>query len=191
VGLQHEHYGGVLNDFNVNNVTAKLEPSYRPCASITQQGSRYVTPNDGTVNVQQSNLALSIDSSKAATIRTAIPRFQSLVRGVRVLPGGGWSMARYGTLPFLVANGSLYLFSDSAQLIQLQLQKVSTVPQSTVGVVEANGQSVPTVIRHDTIQADLDLHRGVTRIDLVTEPNAAAHSRLLILSKVTLRSSGS
>ena len=152
VGLQHEHYGGVLNDFNVTNVTRKLEPSYRPCASITQQGSRYVTPNNGTVNVQQSILALSIDSSKAATIRTGIPRFQSLVRGVHVLPGGGWSMARYGTLPFLVANGSLYLFSDSAQPIQLLLQKVSTVPQSTVGLFEANGQSVPTTIGHDTIR---------------------------------------
>jgi hypothetical protein len=190
VGLQHEHYGGVLNDFNVNNVTRKLEPSYRPCASITQQGSRYVTPNDGTVNVQQSNLALSIDASKAATIRTGIPRFQSLVRGVRVLPGGGWSMARFGTLPFLVANGSLYLFSDSAQLVQLQLQKVPTVLQTTVGLFEANGQSVPTTIRHDTIQADLELHRGVTRIDLVPQPNAPAHSRQLILSEVTLRSAG-
>lgn len=191
VGLHHEHYEGVLNDFNVGNVTAKLEPSYRPCASITQQGSRYVTPDNGTVNVQQSDLAVSIDSNNAATITTGIPSFQSTVRGVRVLPGGGWSMARYGTLPFLVASGSLYLFSDSARPIQLQLQKVSTVPQSTVALFEANGQSVPTVIRHDTIQADLDLHRGVTRIDLVVQPNAAAHGRQLILSHVTLRSSGS
>ena len=191
VGLKHEHYRGVLNDFNVPNATRRLEPSYRPCASITQQGNRYVTPNNGTVNVQQSNLALSIDSSKAATIQTALPRFQSLVRGVRVLPGGGWSLARFGTLPLLVANGSLYLFSDSAQPIQLLLQKVSNFPQSTVGLFEANGQSVPTTIRHDTIQADLDLRRGVTRIDLVPEPNGAAHRRLLILSEVTLRSPGS
>ncbi len=132
VGLQHEHYGGVLNDFNVDNDTQKLEPSYRPSASITQQGKQYVTPNNGTVNVQQSDLALSIDANKAATIQTAIPRFQSTVRGVRVLPGGGWSMARYGTLPFLVSSGSLYLFSNSAQPIQLLLHLVPTVPQSTV-----------------------------------------------------------
>jgi hypothetical protein len=188
VGLQHEHYGGVLNDFNVTNVSRKLEPSYRPCASITQQGTQYVTPNNGTVNVQQSNLALSIDPANAATIKTGIPRFQSTVRGVRVLPGGGWSMARYATLPFLVASGSLYLFSDSAQPVQLLLQKVSTFPQSTVGLFEANGQSVPTTVRHGTIQADLDLRRGVTRIDLVTEPTAAARRRLLILSDVTVRS---
>ena len=122
----------------------------------------------------------------------AIPRFQSLVRGVRVLPGGGWSIGQVRNSSLSgCQNGSLYLFSDSAQLIQLQLQKVSTVPQTTVGLFEANGQSVPTTIGHDTIQADLDLRRGVTRIDLVTEPNAAAHRRLLILSEVTLRSAGS
>ena len=192
VGLQHEHYGGVLNDFNVTNVTRKLEPSYRPCASITQQGSRYVTPNDGTVNVQQSNLAAPHRLQQGGDDRTGIPRFESLVRGVRVLPGGGWSMARFGTLPFLVANGSLYLFSDSAELVQLQLQKVApTVLQTTVGLFEANGQSVPTTIRLMTpFRPDLDLHRGVTRIDLVPQPNAPAHSRQLILSEVTLRSAG-
>ena len=121
MGLQHEHYGGVLNDFNVDNVTRKLEPSYRPCASITEQGSGYITPNNGTVNVQQSDLALSIDSSKAATIQTGIPIPQP-VRGVRVLPGGGWNHGRFRNLPFLVNNGSLYLFSNSAQPIHLVLQ---------------------------------------------------------------------
>ena len=191
VGLQHEHYKGVLNDFYVTNVSRKLEPSYRPCASITQQGPRYVTPNNGTVNVQQSILALSINPSNAATIRTDIPRFRSKVRGVRVLPGGGWSTERYGTLLFLGANGSLYLFSDSAQPIQLQLHLVPTVPQSNVRLSEANGHSVPTTIRHDTIEADIDLRRGITRIDMVTEPNAAAHRRLLILTDVTLGSAGS
>ncbi len=68
---------------------------------------------------------------------------------------------------------------------------VPTVPQSTVGLFEANGQSVPTTMGHHTIKADLDLRRGVTRIDIVTEPNGVAHRRLLILSDVTLRSAGS
>lgn len=191
VGLQHEHYKGVLNDFYVNNVSRKLEPSYRPCASITHQGPSYVTPNNGTVNVQQGILALSINPSNASTIRTDIPRFQSKVRGVRAFPGGGWSTDRYGTLPFLGATGSLYLFSDSAQRIQLQLQQVSTVPQSTVGLFEANGQSVTTTMVHHTIEADLDLRPGVTRIDIVTEPNGVAHRRLLILTDVTVGSAGS
>ena len=171
VGLQHEHYKGVLNDFDVTNVSRRLEPSYRPCASITQQGPRYVTPNNGTVNVQQSILALSMNPADAATIKTGIPRFQSAVRGVKVLPGGGWSTDRYGTLPFLVANGSLYLFSGSSQPIQLRLHMVSSVPQSTLRLSEANGQSVFTTIHHGTIEADLDLRRGISRIDMVTEPN--------------------
>ena len=187
VGLQHAHYKGVLNDFDVPNVSRKLEPSYRPCASITQQGPGYVTPNNGTVNVQESILALSINPKNAATIRTDIPRFQSQVRGVRVFPGGGWSTDKYGTLPFLGAKGSLYLFSDSVQSAQLQLHLVSTIPESTVRLSETNGQPVPTTIRHDTVEADLNLHRGITRIDLVTEPNSAALRRL-VLTEVTLGS---
>ncbi len=191
VGLQHEHYKGVLNDFYVTNISRKLEPSYRPCASITRQGPRYVTPNNGTVNVQQSILALSINPRNAATIRTEMPRFQSKVRGVRVLPGGGWSTERYGTLPFLITNGSLYLFSDSAHSIQLQLHLVPTVRQSTVRLSRANAQSISTTIRHDTIEANLDLRRGITRIDLATEPNAAAYRWLLVLTDVTVGSAGS
>jgi len=191
VGLQHEHFNGVLNDFNVTNVSRKLEPSYRPCASITQQGPRYVTPNNGTVNVQQSILALSIDPSNAATIRTGIPRFESNVRGVRVLPGGGWSLNSFGILPILGARGSLYLFSNSAQSVQLQLHLVSAVPQATVRLSEANGLSVPITIRHDTVEANLGLRRGSTRVDIVTEPNSEEHRRLLILNDITLRSAGS
>ena len=188
VGLHHEGYKGVLNDFDIKNVSRKLEPSYQPCAAITQQGPAYVTPNNGTINVQQSILALSIDPKNAATIRTDIPNFQSNVRGVRVFPGGGWSTDRYGTFPILGAKGSLYVFSDSAQSAQLQLHIVSTTPESTVRLSESNGQSVPTTISHDTIEADLNLRRGINRLDMVTEPNAAAHRQLLVLSKVTLGS---
>ena len=43
-------------------------------------------------------------------------------------------------------------------------------------------------IRHDTIEADLNLRRGITRIDMVTEPNSAAHRPQLALTDVTLRS---
>ncbi len=188
VGLQHAHYKGVLNDFDVPNVSRKLEPTYRPCASISKQGPGYVTPNNGTINVQQSILALSIDPRNAATIQSDIPRFQSGVRGVRVFPGGGWSTARYGTLPFLGAKGSLYLLSNSAQTVQLQLHLVAAIPQSTVLLSEANGQPVPMNIGHNTIQANLNLHSGINRIDMVTQPNSAAHRRLLVLNDVTLTS---
>jgi hypothetical protein len=191
VGLKHEHYRGVLNDFNVPNATRRLEPSYRPCASITEQGKGYVTPNNGTVNVQQSDLALSIDASKAATIQNGSPRFRSTVRGVRVLPGGGWNLTGFGTIPLLINSGSLYVFSNSAQPIHLLLHLVPKVPQSTVGLFEVDGQAVPTTMGHDSIEADLDLRRGVTRINIGTEPNGVAHRRLLILSDVTLTPAGS
>ncbi len=35
VGLEHEHWTGVLNDFNVHNRLPSLVPRYRPCAWIT------------------------------------------------------------------------------------------------------------------------------------------------------------
>ena len=190
VGLRHQHYKGVLNDFDVPNVSRKLEPSYRPCATITKQGPGYVTPNNGTVNVQQSILARSVSPKNAAPIRTDIPSSQSKVRDVRVFPGGGWSTDKYGNLPFLGAKGSLYLFSDSARPVQLQLHLVPTFAEPTVRLSEVNGQPDPMTIGHDSIEADLNLHRGITRIDMVTEPNAATHRRLLALQDVTLSSGG-
>ena len=188
VGLHHEGYKGVLNDFDIQNVSRKLEPSYQPCASITQQGPGYVTPNNGTINVQQSILALSINPRDAATIRTDIPNFQSNVRGARVFPGGGWSTDRYGAVPILGAQGSLYVFSDSNQSARLQLHLVPTIPESTVRLSATNGQPVPATISRTTIEADLRLRRGINRIDMVTEPNSATHRQLLVLSKVTLGS---
>jgi hypothetical protein len=188
VGLQHEDFKAVLNDFDIKNVSRKLEPAYQPCASITQQGPGYVTPNNGTIDVQQSILALSINPKNAATIRTDIPNFQSNVRSARVFPGGGWSTDRYGAVPIVGAKGSLYVFSDSAQSAQLRLHLVSITPEPTVRLSETNGRPVPTAINHDTIEADLSLRRGINRVDMVTEPNAAAHRQLLVLSKVTLGS---
>jgi hypothetical protein len=188
VGLQHAHYTGVLNDFHVRNISRTLEPSYLPCASITQQGPGYVTPNDGTVNVQQSLLALSINPENAATIRTDIPQFQSKVPGVRVFPGGGWSTDRFGSFPFLGAKGSLYFFSGATQPVQLQLDLVSTVPQPTVHVSEANGQPVPVTLAKNAVEADLSLRRGINRIELVTQPSSATKRQLLVLSDVTVAS---
>jgi hypothetical protein len=191
VGLQHEHYTGVLNDFDVTNASEELEDSYRPCASITQRGPHYITPNNGTVNVQQSILALSINPSDATTIKTEAPRFHSTSHGVRVLPGAGWSTDTYGTLPFLHGSGSLYLFSDSPRRVQLQLRLVSTIHQSNLALSEPNGTSIPTITGHDTIDADLDLHRGITQVDMVTEPNAVVRQRMLVMTEVTVRSAGS
>jgi hypothetical protein len=189
VGLQHEHYQGVLNDFNVSNESSRLEPSYTPCASITQHGPRYFTPNNGTVNVQQNVLVLSMNPRNAAAIRTGIPQFQSKVRGVRVLPGGGWNTEGPYGFTLLGPSGSVYLFSDSAQQVQLRLHLVPTLPHPTVHFSESNGQLVSSTIRHNTVEANLDLRPGITNINMITESNAAAQRRLLILTGVTLGSS--
>jgi hypothetical protein len=191
VGLQHEHYKGVLNDFNVDNATSKLVPSYRPCASITQRGTSYTSPNDGMVNVQQSNMVLSIQPRYATTIRVDPPRFESSVPGVSVLPGGGWSTDAYGDVPFLRNTGSLYLFTTAAQPVQLRLQEVPKVPQSTLTLTQSNGHDIRTTVRHDTIAVELHLHRGINQIGLATAANASAHRRLLILSGISIKPAGS
>ena len=108
------------------------------------------------------------------TIRTDIPGFQSNVRGVRVFPGGGWSTDRFGTLPILGAKDrSTCLATRRSRPTSIAL----CVENSRIDVrlSQTNGQPVPTTIRDDTIEADLNLRRGITRIDMIAaEPNSAA-----------------
>jgi hypothetical protein len=134
VALGHDHWSGTLNDFGVKNASATLEPSYRPCALLSQRGRSYVTPDNGTVNAQFTNLAVSINAENARSIRTSIPNFISSSPGVRLFPGGGWSLAGYGTLPVLKGNGSLYLFSKKAQHVSLALHVIPGVKQPSVAV---------------------------------------------------------
>jgi hypothetical protein len=174
VGLQHEHYQGVLNDFDVNNVSRKLEPTYTPCAWITQQTSTYRARDNGTVNVQEGDLALSLDPSTATTVRVGVAGFSSTVRGVRVLPGGGWFL-ELGQFPRPVITdpGSIFLFSQSAHKVHLQFQGAPGVRSTPYALSEAGGTPIPSTNTPTTITADVELHRGVNRIDVTPTRRAA------------------
>jgi hypothetical protein len=184
VGLGHNGWKGVLNDFNVHNATEKLEPPYIPCASITQQGRFYVTPTNNTVNAQVANLAVSINADDAATIRAPIPGFKSSAPGVSVVPGGGWTLAAFGSYPLIVGHGSLYLFSNAAKAVRLQFNLNPGVARPTLAVSGSSGQEVPTTMAKGTLTARLELHRGVNRIDLVI--HAAAKKKLAILALISV-----
>jgi hypothetical protein len=192
VGLQHDRWQGQLNDFDVHNATGSLEPHYTPCAWMTEQGRHYVTPDNGTVNVQLGNLALSIDPSNASAIHQEVPAMASAVPGVRVLPGAGWSLAFFGHDPLLPGgSGSLYLFSTAARHVQLQLHLVPGVAQPSLAVSDPDGRLASTVVGHDVIRSELDLHGGINRIALTTGQSKAVVGRALALSAVAVDPTGS
>ncbi len=186
VGLAHNHWGGALNDFNVQNVTKRLEPTYRPCAVITQQGRGYAAADDATVNAQFDNLALSVDVSDAATIRTPVPGFNSRVRNARVYPGGGWGLAAFPGHPLFGGNGSLYVFSDVVQSVQLQFHLAAGVAQPTLTVTEHGSQQVPTTLSNGVLTADLLLSKGANRVGLSTHVMTGMKPAILALSGVAL-----
>jgi hypothetical protein len=185
VGLEHDHWTGVLNDFDAHNQTATLEPSYTPCAWISQQGSHYITPDNGTVNMERGDLALSIDANRATTVGTAIPRFGSTVTGVHVLPGGGWSLEGLSPLPVLVNRGSLYVTSTTSRRVQLQLQLLHGYREPSLTVTGPGGGAVAIATEPDAIHADLALHAGTNRFNLVLGGKPGV--RFLVLETVTIR----
>ncbi len=188
VGLGHEHWTGQLNDFDVQNVTRRLEPTARPCAWITQEKSHYRTPDNGTANVQVGSLALSVEPGDARTISTPIANFTSQVHGVRVMPGGGWYLTALDQYPLMGPDGSLYVFSAADRQVQLELHLISHVPQSSPLLSGPGDQSVPTTAADGIIGADIDLRTGVNRIDLTAGASATSKTRRLILASVTVDS---
>jgi hypothetical protein len=186
VGLEHEHWNGVLNDFNVHNQSASLEPRYRPCAWITKEGPDYTTPDNGTVNVQQGQVAISLNADDAATVTTPVSSFTSGVTGARVLPGGDWSMGRIGGFPLLGARGSLYVFSRSAQSVELRLNYGPQAPQLPISVTGPDGAAVPTVHTSASYRAEIRLRAGTNRIDLAVTGFPNRGLKLAILQSVTL-----
>jgi hypothetical protein len=175
VGLQHEHYQGVLNDFDVNNVTRKLEPTYTPCATITQQTSSYRARDNSTVNVQEGDLALSLDPNAATTVRVPVAGFNSAVRGVRMLPGGGWFLELGSTpRPVITDAGSVFLFTQSPRKVQLQfLQEAPGATSTPYALSQTGGTPIPSTNTPTTITADVELHRGANRIDVTPTRHAA------------------
>ena len=185
VGLQRDHWTGTLDDVNVHNQTTDLESTIRPCATITQVGSKYRTPRNGTVNMQLADLALSIDTDDAATVHTPVPGFSSSVPGTRVFPGGGWSLAVLGRDPVLDGHGTLYVFSAAAHPVELRLE-LADVAQPSVVVTGPDGTVAASVARPGEIRAEIHLHRGTNTVSLATSPNARTKRRRLVLTSVTV-----
>ncbi|MGA3148366.1 MAG: hypothetical protein ABSF33_12955 [Acidimicrobiales bacterium] len=185
VGLGHNHWKGVLNDVAVDNATKSLEPSYRPCAIVTQQNAHYVTPDNGMVNVQISVLDISFATRNATSVHTQIPAFTSSVSGVRLLPGGGWRLASKRGGPQLVGKGSLFLFSDVDRKVELQLYLLRNTP-TTLPAITGAGQSVTTTRGLGTINADLDLRAGINIVRLTPGKTLQMTGQVISLSRATV-----
>jgi hypothetical protein len=164
-GLQHEHWQGTLDDVDVYNASSTFEStSFHPCAWIREEAAGYVGP-DGTVDLQYGQLALAVDARDAATIRTRVPGFASDVRGVVILPGGGWALAD-GHAPKLAGESSVYLYSDKKRQVQLRLQETKSSGDPTLRV-QLPGRS--TSVAPDstgTLTVELGLAAGVNRLRL-------------------------
>ena len=186
VGLQHDRWPGLLADFDVHNPTSSLQPSYRPCAWISQQGKTYSTPDDGTVNLQLNNLALSVEADASSTIHTRIPGFGSQVDGVRIFPGGGWHLTGFGQLPILENRGSLYLFAQKSEDARLRLLAPAHVPVPSVALSLPDGSNIPTVLGSRSIEADLHLHAGTNRVNLTVQSASLKGRKLLVLRSVAV-----
>ncbi len=186
VGLSHEGWHGQLNDINVANATKHYEvPNYRPCAVLTQDGVRYISPVNGTVTFQQpispsseaAVLALSVDANAAATI-PAQPHFRSQVAGVRVQPGGGWTLSLYASLPGLMQSGTLYVYSDRAQTVHLNITQPKSVDRGAPSVSEDGG--APRMMAQTgegsnwVFSAPLTVDRGVNEVFLTPGAPAGA-----------------
>ncbi len=141
-GLSHNGWKGIVDDTDVMNPTRKLESRNPPCATLSQQGPSYRTPDDGTVNLQFSDLALSVDADKATTMHIPAPGFTSSVTGVRVWPGGGWLLTAYKTVRVLDGNGSIYIVSRTDRSVQLHIELPPTEGKPALSVIGPDGRPV-------------------------------------------------
>lgn len=181
-GLDHNGWKGTLDDTDLPsyNPTKSLEPKEPPCATITQQGPGYRTPDNGTVNLQLSDLALSVDAERAMTMHTPIPSFISSIPGVRVWPGGGWLLTLFEKLPVLDGNGSIYIASRRAGSVQLQLRLPSTLTQPTPSVIGPNGKVAPSTVSDHIVRADLRVNAGMNRVALQLSLHGVARPSVLL-----------
>jgi hypothetical protein len=78
-GLQHERYKGELTT-SMYTMSARSWSPPAGHATVSQRGTNYVTPNNGTVNIQRGVLALSIRPIDATA---ALHRHGEATNGVR------------------------------------------------------------------------------------------------------------
>lgn len=181
VGLSRAGWSGVLDDTDVHNQTRKLEPRWTPCATITQQTALYRTPDDGTVNLDESGLVLSVDADMAATMRAVAPRFTSSSPGVRVWPGGGWLLGAFGNLPILEGSGSVYVTSASARVVVLELRLPASEADRVPAIVGPDGRTLPSRVDHGVVRAEVLVRPGTNRLRLLPSGTGGAERATALL----------
>jgi hypothetical protein len=170
-GLRHAGWRGTIEAVDVGNESRQLEDrAFRPCARMRQVDAQYAPPDDGNVHLAIAPVALSIDPDRASTIRTSLPGFSSSVRGVRVLPGGGWSFLATDH-PILNGAGSIFLFGKRPRDVQLQMHPVARTMPPDLLVRGPGGQLIPTNPHDGTIGVDLHLRPGINRLRVTSRPS--------------------
>jgi hypothetical protein len=147
VGLKDAGWQGEIQNVNVENVTRRYEdPTFDPCASLRQETGQYAALDTSKVQLQFGPFALSVDPDAVGSLRSHSVHFSSSVAGLRVLPGGGWSLAPQSGEPTLVRPGSVFLFNRVRQAVSLQIQSSSTT-ETAHAVVEATAAGLgPTMV---------------------------------------------
>ncbi len=166
VGLRDDKWHGEIQDVDVQNVSRRFEnPAFKPCALLQQETAAYVGADDADVNLQFGSLALSIDPADARSLRFPVAGFHSSVAGVRVLPGGGWSLAGASGGPRLAQSGSVFLFSSVRRTVRLQLRSAAQAAPVPV-VVSAPGSGLPPTTLVPNAGVSLVVSPGVTEVQL-------------------------
>ncbi len=178
VGLRYDDWRGEIQDVNVPNVSRRLEdPVFKACALIQQEAAGYVGPEDADVHLQFGSLALSIDPHMAQSLRLPARGFASRVADVRVLPGGGWSLAGDSGRPHLERPGSIFLFSSVRRTVQLRLKsgpKGIPVPI----VVSAPRSGLPPTALLPSTDISLVVSPGITEVQLDPAVGSVASSNV-------------
>jgi hypothetical protein len=186
VGVHHDGWTGTIEDVDVMNQTQQLEITHYPaCAWIRQEGPDYVAPDDGNVHLQFGNLALSVRAFQAATITTRIPGFTSTASGVRILPGGGWSLEGSRGLG-VMQTGSLYLYSSSPQRVGIMMRVEAGTPQLSASVEGASVNQIPVTPSPGVVGFSIQLQTGMTSLSVSSGASSGSPNHGLELTDVTV-----
>ncbi len=174
VGLQYDDWHGEIQDVNVPNVSSRFEnPAFKPCVNLRQETTAYVGTDNAEVNIRFGTLALSIDPQDAQSLRLPVDGFDSHVAGVRVFPGGGWSLPVTPGAPVLAQSGSVFLFSSVHRTVQFQLRSAASAAPGPVVMSAPAAGLAPTAVVPNT-DVPLNLSPGFTEVHVALPAGSAS-----------------
>lgn len=176
-GLRNAGWHGQIQDIDVMNVSSRFaNKGFAPCGELRQEPASYSGEPGGNVQLRFGPLALSLEPKDAATIRTPVTGFKSMVGTVRVLPGSGWLQPDPpGGNSRLVQTGSVFLFASSAQSVTLAVTAIPPAVPAPVYFGAPSG-ALPSASTSPSDKVTLHLARGVTRVTIRPTSLAAASS---------------